>query len=146
MTNAASKAPWHLWVVGVLAVLFNAIGVFDFTMSMTRGADYMAGAGMTAAQIAHYLDMPGWMTAVWALGVFTALFASLLLLLRRRLAFPVFSVSLAAFLVSLLYTYVLTDGGAIMGPQMAAASAMIAIVLLLLILYSRSMAARLVLG
>ena len=23
------KAPWHLWLVGIAATLFNAIGVFD---------------------------------------------------------------------------------------------------------------------
>lgn len=145
MAVSGARAPWHLWLVGGIAVLFNSIGVFDFVMSMTRGAEYMAGAGMTAEQIAHYLGMPGWMTAVWAIGVFTALLASFLLLLRRKLAFPVFAVSLAAFLVSVAYTYVLTDGGTIMGPQMAVASTVIAAVLVLLCLYSRSMTGRQVL-
>ena len=54
MTGTAIKTPWHLWLVGVVAVLFNGIGVFDYVMSMTRGASYMASAGMTPAQIAHY--------------------------------------------------------------------------------------------
>lgn len=51
------KTPWHLWLVGVIAVLFNAIGAFDHAMS-ARGASYMASAGMTPAQIAHYQEMP----------------------------------------------------------------------------------------
>ena len=25
MDNAQTKAPWHLWVAGVIAVLFNAL-------------------------------------------------------------------------------------------------------------------------
>jgi hypothetical protein len=129
MTERTIKTPWHLWLVGVVAVLFNAIGVFDFVMSMTRGAAYMASAGMTSEQIAHYQRMPAWMTVDWAIGVFGALTGSALILLRNRLAWLVLAVSLAAFLLSLAYTYLLTDGGRIMGPQMAVMSAVIAALL-----------------
>ena len=142
MNDAPAKAPWHLWVVGVFATLFNAIGVFDYVMSRAQGAQYLASAGMTPEQIAHYLQMPGWMMVVWAVGVFGAFGASVLLLMRRRLAFPVFVVSLAAFLVSLLYTYVLTNGGAVMGQQMAITSAVIAALLLLFSAYAWRMGPR----
>jgi hypothetical protein len=126
MTERTIKTPWHLWLVGVVAVLFNSIGVFDFVMSMTQGSSYMASAGMTPAQIAHYQALPAWMTADWAIGVFGALLGSVLILLRNKLAWPILAVSLAAFLVSLAHTYLLTDGGKIMGSQMAIASAVIA--------------------
>lgn len=142
MTNTTARAPWHLWLVGVIAVLFNAIGVFDFVMAMAQGAEYMASAGMTPQQIAHYENMPAWMTAVWAIGVWGAFLASILLLLRRKLAFPIFVLSLVAFLVSLLYTYMLTDGGAIMGRQMAVTSAVIAILLLFFSWYAHAMGKR----
>ncbi len=140
--NTTVKAPWHLWLIGVIAVLFNSIGVFDFVMAMAKGEQYMASAGMTPDQIAHYRDMPAWMTAVWAIGVWSAFLASILLLLRRKLAFPIFVLSLAAFLLSLLYTYVLTDGGAVMGKQMAITSAVIAILLLIFSWYSYAMGKR----
>jgi hypothetical protein len=126
MTETVTRTPWHLWLVGVIAVLFNAIGVFDFVMSMTQGAAYMASAGMTPEQIAHYEHLPAWMTIDWAVGVFGALAGSVLILLRHRLAWPVLAVSLAAFLLSVAYTYLLTDGGRIMGPQMGIMSAVIA--------------------
>ena len=142
MTDAPMKTPWHLWLVGVIAVLFNAIGVFDFVMSMTQGAAYMASAGMTPDQIAHYQAMPGWMTVVWAVGVFAAFLASIFILLRKKLALPIFVLSLAAFLVSLLYTYVLTNGGAVMGQQMAITSGVITVLLIFFGWYSRFMTAR----
>ena len=145
MTDMTNKAPWHLWVVGVIAVLFNGIGVFDFVMSMAKGASYMARAGMTPAQIAHYQQMPIWMVAVWAIGVWGAMLGSVLILLRNRVAFPVFAVSLTAFLVSLVYTYVLTNGGQIMGPQMVIASGVITALLLLFMWYSWLMTKRAVL-
>jgi len=136
------KTPWHIWLIGVIAVLFNFIGVFDFVMSMAKGAEYQARAGMTPDQIAHYQQMPSWMMVVWAVGVFGAFLASILLLLRRKPALPVFIVSLAAFLISLLYTYVLTDGGAVMGQKMAIASAVIAGLLIFFIWYTRFMTMR----
>ncbi len=141
MTDALVKTPWHVWLVGTIAVLFNSIGVFDFVMSMAQGTAYQASAGMTPDQITHYQQMPSWMTAVWAVGVFGAFLASLLLLLRRKQAAPVFILSLAAFVVSLFYTYVLTNGGAVMGTQMAIASAVIGL-LVFFGWYSRAMALR----
>ena len=142
MTDASVKAPWHVWMIGVFALLFNSIGVFDFVMSMVQGAEYQASAGMTPAQMAHYEELPPWMTVVWAVGVFGAFLASILLLLRKKLALPVFVVSRSAFLVSFLYTYVLTNGGAVMGQQMAITGAVIAALLVVFSWYSRFMTVR----
>lgn len=142
MSDTQTKAPWHLWAVGIVAVLFNSIGAFDYLMSMTQGASYQASMGMTAEQIAHYQNLPMWMKFVWPTGVWTAEAASFLLLLRRKLALPVFAVSLAAFLISVFYTYVLSDGGSIMGPSMAITNIVITAVLLFLIWYARAMTKR----
>ena len=145
MSDTTVKTPWHLWLIGVIALLFNSIGVFDFVMSMAQGANYMASTGMTPDQIAHYQEMPIWMTAVWAIGVWGAFLASILLLFRRKVAFAVFALSLAAFVINLIYTYVLTDGGAVMGQQMAITSALIVTLLLFFIWYSHAMGKRAVL-
>ena len=143
MNDVTEKTPWHVWLVGVIALLFNSIGAFDFVMSMTQGSVYMAKAGMTPEQIAHYQAMPGWMIAVWAIGVWGAMLGSLLILLRNKLAFPVFAVSLAAFLLSLLYTYVLTDGGEVMsGAAAIGTSALITVLLIFFAWYSRLMTKR----
>lgn len=145
MADMRIKTPWHLWVVGVIAVLFNAIGAFDYVMNLVQGASYLASAGMTPAQIAHYQEMPIWMRVVWAVGVWGAMLGSVLILLRKKLAFTVFAVSLAAFLVSLIYTYVLTSGGEIMGGQMAITNVVITVLLLFFMWYSRLMTKRSVL-
>ena len=142
MTDVPVKTPWHAWLVGVVALLFNAIGVFDYVMNLAQGPKYLASAGMTPEQIAHYQQLPAWMMAVWAVGVFGAFVASILLLLRRRAAFAVFALSLAAFLINLLYTYVLTNGGTLMGRQMAVTSVVITVLLVFFAGYARAMAQR----
>ncbi|MDB4222899.1 hypothetical protein N9850_03940 [Granulosicoccus sp.] len=142
MSNSLVKTPWHLWLIGVIAVLFNFIGVFDFVMSMAQGAEYQASAGMTPDQIAHYQVMPGWMMLVWAVGVFGAFLASIFVLLRKKLALPVFILSLAAFLLSVFYNYVLTDGRSVLGQDMMIASAVIAALLVFFSWYASLMIKR----
>ncbi len=103
--TAAAKTPWHLWTVGIVGILWNAFGCFDYFMSNTVGEAYFKQAGMTDAQIAHYNAAPAWLTAVWAIGVWGALLGSLLLLLRSRWSVEVFLASLVAYVASLVYAY-----------------------------------------
>lgn len=110
MTDASSaptraKTPWHLWAVGAFGLFWNAYGGYDYTMSKLQGDAYYASLGMSPAQIAQMNAMPMWMTAVWAVGVWGAIFGSLLLLLRSKLAVPVFIASLLGFVMSLVYAY-----------------------------------------
>jgi hypothetical protein len=101
--------------VGGLGLLWNGFGAFDYLMTHLQGDAYLSGIGMTDPQIAYFQAMPAWMTAAWAVGVWGALLGTVLLLLRTRLALPVFIASLAGLLVGLVYAYGLSDGGALMG-------------------------------
>ena len=98
-----TKTPWHLWLVGVLSLLWNAFGGYDFIMSTTQGAAYMRASGMTQPMIDHFMAMPNWMYVPWVLGVWGAVLGSILLLARRGLAVPFFAASLAGAVVSLIY-------------------------------------------
>lgn len=100
MTRAT---PWHLWVVGVVSLLWNAFGGYDFVMSLTQGETYWRASGMTDAMIAYYNAMPTWMYAPWILGVWGAVAGSVLLLLRSRFAVHAFALSLVGAVVSLVY-------------------------------------------
>lgn len=104
MTAASTtKTPWHFWAVGVVGILWNGFGAFDYFMTNTQGEAYLASAGMTAEQIAHFNTMPSWMTAVWAVGVWGGALGAVLLLMRNKLAVPVFIASLVAFVGSVVY-------------------------------------------
>ncbi len=50
MTDALMKTPWHVWLVGAIAVLCNAIGVFDFVMSMSAGRKVPSQCGVCCVQ------------------------------------------------------------------------------------------------
>jgi len=123
MTDAtpakSSGTPWHLWVVGVVAVLWNAYGGYDYVMTQTGGPEYLRSLGMNDAAVAYFDAMPAWMTAVWAIGVWGAVLGSILLLLRLKWALHAFIASLAAFVMSLVYTYALSNGAEVAPPEAA---------------------------
>jgi hypothetical protein len=108
VAGATPRTPWHLWGVGVLGLLWNAYGGFDYFMSKTRGDAYLQSVGMTPEQIVHFNAMPAWMTVVWAVGVWGALLGAVLLLIRSRYAVPVFVASLVAYVLSLVYAYLIS--------------------------------------
>jgi hypothetical protein len=132
------KAPPYLLIVGVLALLWNAIGAFDYVMTETRNSSYMSS--FTADQLAYFNSFPKWAIATWALGVWGGVIGSLLLIFRRRLAVVVFTVSLLSVALTFIYNFVLSDGLRIMGGT--GALLMPRVILLigaLLLLYSRRM-------
>lgn len=109
----ARKAPWHLWAVGAVSVLWNAFGAYDYTMTQTGNAAYLEAAasqmGVTAQQAYDYFaSFPAWMVVFWALGVWGALAGSILLLMRSRFAVAGFALSLLGLAVSTLYQVVAT--------------------------------------
>ncbi len=138
---AGSRAPWHLWVVGVLAVLWNSMGAFDYLMTQTRNEGYMSQ--FTPEQLEFFYGFPWWVVSFWAIAVWGSVLGSVLLLLRKRWAVEVFAVSFVAMVVTTIHNYLLAGGLEIMGgvgPILF--SAVIFLVALLLFLYARAMRRR----
>lgn len=103
-TVERAATPWHLWVVGLVSLLWNLMGAADYTMTHVGGEDYMLTAGMDAAGIAWVASVPGWAIAGWALGVWGGVAGSLLLLLRSRYAVWAFALSLIGIVLMTAYT------------------------------------------
>ena len=144
MNHERVKAPWHLWVIGILATLWNAIGAFDYLATKLRLDFYMAA--FTQEQLDYFYGFPAWAVACWGVGVWGAFFGSLALLLRKSWAVWLFGASILGMLGTTLYNFVLTDGAALMGEGAVSFSAVIWAIALLLYFYSAAMAKRRVLG
>ncbi len=138
----AAKVPWHLWVVGVVAVLWNSVGAYDYVMTMYGGMDYLRQAGMSEPFIAAFDAMPMWMSVVWPVGVWSAVVGSVLMLARSRWAFPVFVVSLVFYLISLVHNYGMSEVGTLGGTAGLVIAVIITLSLVFLIWYSRMMTRR----
>lgn len=134
-----ARTPLHLWIVAGIGLLWNGFGAYDYLMSKLQGAPYYRQMGMTDAQIAYMDSFPAWMTVVWAIGVWGAVLGTILLFRRSRTAAPVFAASLAAFLVSMVYSFFLSNGAEVMG-DMAWMQFVVLAGCLFFALYSRAMA------
>ncbi|THD63532.1 hypothetical protein [Phenylobacterium sp.] len=121
-----AAAPWHLWVVGVVSLLWNAFGGYDYTMSQLGGGEaYLRSMKLSDAQIAALHALPVWMTSDWAIGVWGSVLGSILLLARIRWAAQAFAVSLAALLISICY-YHLTANGEVIAPPPVMSAVLVA--------------------
>ena len=97
------KTPWHLWLVGIVSLLWNAIGAYDYTMTNLRDQAYLDSMGYPAEGIAYLDAFPIWAHSGWALGVWGAIIGSVLLLLRNRFAVLAFGLSLVGLALTSLY-------------------------------------------
>ena len=108
MKTVRPATPWHLWVIGIVALLFTSYGCYDYYMTQIGNREYIAAAmgpmGIDTDEALRYFEaFPIWMEFVWAIGVWGGLAGALLLLIRSRFAYPVWVVSLVAFVVSNVY-------------------------------------------
>jgi len=137
--SSVPAAPIHLWIVGVLSLLWNAVGCFDYLATKLRLDFYMSQ--FSDAQLQYFYGFPAWFSAFWALGVWGAGLGSLALLMRRSWAVGAFGISLLGLIVTSTYSLFLSEGLEIMGSGGAAFSAVIFIIAVLLLVYARRMSA-----
>ena len=140
MIESSVKTPWHLWVVGIVSLLWNSIGALDYTATQLRVEAYMSQ--FTPEQLEYFYGFPAWAVACWATAVWGSLLGSVLLLMRLRLAVPVFGIAIVAMALTTIQNYLLSEGLRIMGSGAAVFSAVTWFIALFLFFYSRAMATR----
>jgi hypothetical protein len=133
MVGDRARAPWHVWVVGIATLLFNAMGIISY---MTTKLGMLAEMGMTPEQIAFMDSYPAWASALWALGVWGAFAGSVLLLLRSRFAVPAMLVALLGLIGTTTYHYAMI--AVPLDMESPALDAAIWVVTVFLLVYARS--------
>jgi hypothetical protein len=146
-TTAQARTPVHLWIVGILSLLWNCVGAYDYVMTRTHNMEYLKTAmpGVDPkVGLAWVEGMPMLVQFGWGLGVWLALLGSILLLIRSRWAVWSFGLSLLGALISLGYQLVLAPPmpGATESPAMKAIPIFIIVIAVALFLYARAMEKR----
>lgn len=139
-TAPRANTPWHLWLIGVVLLLWNAIGVYFYWMSVTHDAAYMAS--MSPEQAALITNAPVWAVAGYAVAVFGSVLGCLLLLLRSKAAVLLFVLALIGYAANALYTFGMSDGLTIVGPGQTGFSAFVFVVMVFQVAYSIRMKKR----
>ena len=128
------RTPVHLWIVGIVSLLWNLMGAFDYSASQLQLDFYMSQ--FTEAQLAYFYAFPSWAVAGWAFGVWGAFAGSIGLLLRHKWALWAFGISILGLFVSSVFSFGLSNGVEIMGTGGVIFTAVIWIVAILLFVYT----------
>lgn len=108
-TTVETRTPAHLWIVGILSLLWSCFGCYDYLMTRMRNTDYLASAmpGTDPNAALAWVDaFPIYAQIGWGLGVWMGLAGSILLLVRHRWAVAAFGLSLLGAVLGLGYQIV----------------------------------------
>jgi hypothetical protein len=104
-----ARAPAHLWIVGILSLLWNCFGAYDYLMSRMHNVDYIAKSmpGVDPNVALAWMDgMPMFSQIGWGLGVWGGVLGAILLLMRSRYAVWSFAASMLGIVLSIGYQLV----------------------------------------
>ena len=108
-----TRTPWYFWLLAVLALLWNAMGCFDYFMTQSHNESYLEQ--FSPEMLAFVDSFPQWVTTFWALGVWNGLLGSITLLLRKQITVPIYIISCVSMVVVTIRNFGFSDGMDVMG-------------------------------
>lgn len=137
----AARVPGWFWIVAVLALVWNLFGLAMFYLQVTMTPEQLAQLPEAHSELTQ--AFPSWIWAMNGIAVVTGTLGSLLLLMRKRMALPLFWLSLVAVLV--LFGYCLFPGRMleVLGPAQALPMPVtVTVIALFLVWFTRKASAR----
>lgn len=136
----APSTPRHLWIVGIVALLWSLMGAMDYVMTQTENEAYLNQ--FSTEQLEFFAGFPAWLVAFWAIAVWGEVLGAVLMLMRKKLAVTVLLVSFLSMVVTTIHNYAFGGAADIVGGTGMFFSVVIFVVALGLYIYARRMAAR----
>ncbi|MGG8496754.1 hypothetical protein ACQY1Q_10075 [Tenacibaculum sp. TC6] len=134
MTNS-SKPSTFFWIFGVIALLWNAMGVNAYLQQAYKTDAFKAM--YTEEQLEMVTNTPSWVMAAFALAVFGGFIGCILLLLRKKIALPIFLVSLVGIIIQMIYNLFISKSIEVYGPGAIIMPIMVLIIGFLLYFFTK---------
>ena len=134
MTTTQKKPPTWFWIISVIALLWNIMGVIAYLADAYMSVETLAE--LSQEQRMLYESRPAWVTGVFAIAVWGGLIGSIGLLVRKKWAYIMFIISLIAVLAQNVYQFFLSNTFDVLGSAAMAFPILIIIISILLILFS----------
>ena len=135
------KTPWHLWVVGSLALLWNASGAYTIMMAQAGRLP-----NVSTDEAAYYAAQPLWFAVATDIALVAAVAAAVALLLRSRSATWLFALSLLAVFLTNSYDLAAGTSRMLVARGALVVTTIIVMLAVLQFLYARAMSKRAVLA
>ena len=129
------KPPTWFWVVTVLALLWNLMGVSNYLYQAFNQVAILESLDQTQREV--FESTPAWATAAFALAVFSGLIGSIALLLRKKWARPLFIISLLTAIVQFNHWLFISDAVEAFGPSTYTMPLIVIIIGLYLIFFAK---------
>jgi len=104
MTNSMNKPPIWFWIVSVLALLWNSLGVIAY-LGRAFMTDEMIAQLPTEQQAEFLVEYPAWYTAAFALAVFCGALGCIALLIKKKWAHILFIISALGAIIQHTYLF-----------------------------------------
>ena len=116
MTMNYLRKPSNLfWVISSIALVWNLMGVFNY-LDQAFMTDKILETLPKEQQIL-YQDVPAWVTAAFAIAVFSGTLGSLLLLLKKKIATTFFIISFLGIVGQMSYGLLIDQNSDSYGPM-----------------------------
>jgi len=112
--TTTTKPNTAFWIIAVLALLWNIMGVIQFVVSTFMLE--MVTEGASAEEMELYTSMPAWYIAAFGIATITGLLACITMLMRKKITVSLFGLSLITVLIAQIYWIFATDVMDIIGP------------------------------
>lgn len=106
MKNNSNKPATSFWIFGILALIWNAIGVFVYLFQAFISNEMKAS--IPGEQLEILENTPAWATAAFAIAVWFGLIACVFFLMRKKIAVNLFMISFVGIFVQLIYNLFLS--------------------------------------
>lgn len=111
---STKKPPMWFWIVSVLALIWNGLGVMNYLGQVMAPDDLFSQMEKAMRDLIE--NRPTWATAAFATAVWAGALGSLLLLLRRKIAHPILILSFVGIVVQMYYNYFIANSLSDYGP------------------------------
>lgn len=103
MTNSINKTTTTFWIISVVALLWNLMGVYAYLEQAYMTDEVIAT--LPEPEQMYYNNVEAWVIAAFAIAVFAGTFGCLALLFRKKMALILFILSLIAVLLQATYNF-----------------------------------------
>ena len=138
MTSYLRKPRRLFYVISTMALVWNLMGVFNYLVQVLMSDEVLAS--LPKDQQLLYQDVPAWVTAAFAVAVFSGTLGAVFLLLKKKIASTFFILSFIGIVTQMSYGLLLDEKTDNYGPLGLLMPLMIIAVGAYLIWYSKKAA------
>ncbi len=137
MTDSTNKPNAVFWVVGILALVWNAMGVNAYVQQAYDTEGHRAQFVDKPELLELTNNLPSWYTAVFAIAVFAGALGCIFMLMRKKTANFLLKLSFAAVLIQTINNLFFTGTREFYGAFEYSMLAAIAVIAFFLVKYAK---------